>query len=38
MCLCIRFYAGRHPPGVLDGGPDHVPEVHQRVSSYAECI
>ena len=38
VCLCDRFYIGSHSPGVPDGGPDNVPEVHQRVSSHAECI
>lgn len=38
LCMYVRFYVGCHSPGVPDGGPDHVPEVYQGVSSCAKCI
>lgn len=36
VCLLVRSHAGDHSSRVPDGGPGHVPRVHQRVGSYAQ--
>lgn len=38
VCLMSRSHAGGDAAGVPDGGPAHVPPVHQCVGSYAECF
>lgn len=39
LLWCVfRLYPGCHPPGVSDGGSDHVPEVHRCVCRNAECF
>lgn len=36
VCLLVRCHAGGHSSRVPDGGPGHVPRVHQRVGGYAQ--